>query len=369
VNILRRLPVSRLLLLCALVLALGVSLSALALALGTGPTPKEKPLAEAVHDALAAPPVEGFSANVTLTNDLIEGASLASGGGEASQLASSPLLSGASGRLWIAKDGRARLELQAEKGDTEIYYDGHTLSVFDASTNTVYRYVAPSEAPSGQPEPPGAQHEVPSLAKIEEAISKIKQHADLTGAQPSDVAGQPTYTVRVSPNESGSLIGGTELSWDANNGVPLRAAVYSSTSASPVIELAATGEVSYGPVDGSVFEFKPPAGAKVQEIKLPEKSSSTTSTQPPGGSSNPTVTKHGSGIGAVAVVEDKQASTSQKESSGLPEGLPTVKINGATATELSTALGTVLSFERSGVHYLVGGFVAPSSVEEVARGL
>ena len=191
----------------------------------------------------------------------------------------------------------------------------------------------------------------------------------MSGAQPSDVAGQPTYTVRVSPKESGSLIGGTELSWDANTGVPLRAAVYSSTSASPVIELAATGEVSYGPVDSSVFEFKPPAGAKVQEIKLPEKSSSTTGTPPAGGSSNPTVTKHGTGITAVTVVEDKQEGTSQKESSGLPEGLPTVKINGATATELSTALGTVLSFERSGVHYLVGGFVAPSSVEEVARGL
>jgi outer membrane lipoprotein-sorting protein len=357
------------LLLCALVLALGISLSALALALGTGPTPTEKPLAEAVHDALAAPPVEGFSANVTLTNHLIEGASLASGGGEASQLASSPLLSGASGRVWLSKDGRARLELQAEKGDTEVYYDGHTLSVFDASTNTVYRYVPPSQAPSTQPEPSGAQHEAPSLAKIEEAISNIKQHADLSGAQPSDVAGQPTYTVRVSPKESGSLIGGAELSWDANNGVPLRAAVYSSTSASPVIELAATGEVSYGPVDASVFEYKPPAGAKIQEVKLPEKSSSTTGTPPAGGTSNPTITKHGSGISAVAVVEDKQEGTSQKESSGLPEGLPQVKINGATATELSTALGTVLSFERSGVHYLVGGFVAPSTVEEVARGL
>src|SRR5262245_18118564 len=73
VTILRRLPLSRLLLLCALVLVLGGSLTALALALGTGPTPKAKPLAEAVHDALAAPPVEGFSANVTLTNHLIEG--------------------------------------------------------------------------------------------------------------------------------------------------------------------------------------------------------------------------------------------------------------------------------------------------------
>jgi outer membrane lipoprotein-sorting protein len=368
VNILRRLRLSRLLLLCALVLALGVSLSALALALGTGPTPPQKSLAEAVHEALAAPAVEGVSARIKLTNHLVEGANLADGSG-ASQLASSPLLSGADGRVWIAKDGRMRLELQSEKGDTQIYYDGNSVSAYDASTNTLYRHVGSSEPATQQPDAPAGQHEVPSLSKIEEAITNAQKHAQLSGAEPSDVAGQPAYTVRVSPNERGSLIGGAELSWDANNGVPLRAAVYSSTSASPVIELAATGEVTYGPVDASVFEFKPPAGAKVQEVKLPEKSSSTTGTQPSDGSSNPTVTKHGEGIGAVAVVEDKQAGTSQKESSGLPEGLPTVKINGVSATELSTALGTVLSFERSGVHYLVGGFVAPSSVEAVARGL
>ena len=143
-NILRRLPLSRLLLLCGLVVAVGISATALASALGSAPTPAPKPLAAAVHDALAAPPVEGFSADVTLTDRLIEGANLASGGnGEASQLASGPLLSGAAGRVWIAKDGRVRLELQAEKGDTEIYYDGHTVSLLDASTNTVYRYAVP----------------------------------------------------------------------------------------------------------------------------------------------------------------------------------------------------------------------------------
>ena len=369
-NILRRLPLSRLLLLCGLVVAVGISATALASALGSAPTPAPKPLAAAVHDALAAPPVEGFSADVTLTDRLIEGANLASGGnGEASQLSSSPLLSGASGRVWIAKDGRVRLELRAEKGDTEIYYDGHTATLFDASTNTVYRYVVPSAGASPQPEPPGEQHEVPSLAKIEEAISHLEQHANVSGATPSDVAGQPTYTVRVSPNERGSLIGGAELSWDANNGVPLRAAVYSSTSSSPVIELAASGEVSFGPVEASVFEFKPPAGAKIQDVKLPEESSSTGGTPPSDGSSHPTVTKHGRGIGGVVVVEDKNARSGQKESSALPEGLPKVKINGQSATELSTALGALLTFERSGARYVVGGFVAPSTVEDVARGL
>jgi outer membrane lipoprotein-sorting protein len=389
VNILRRLSLSRLLLLCGLVVAVGISATALASALGSGPVPSPKPLAQAVHDALAAPAVDGFSANVKLTDHLIEGASLASGGnGEASQFSSSPLISGASGRVWIAKDGRMRLELQAEKGDTEIYYDGHTLQAYDASTNTVYRYTPPAHeggtggaqdgstpyAPlhrSASSADTAAQdhHEAPSVSKVEEAISHLEQHAKVSGASATDVAGQPTYTVRVSPKEGGSLVGGAELAWDANNGVPLRAAVYSSTSSSPVIELAATGEVSFGRVDASVFQFKPPPDAKVEELKLPEGGASKSDKSSSHGASHPTATHRGHGLAGIVVVEDKAAGGSGKEKSGLPEGLPKVKVNGATATELSTALGTLLTFERSGVHYLVAGFVAPKTVEEVARGL
>jgi outer membrane lipoprotein-sorting protein len=370
VNILRRLPLSRLLLLCGLVVVLGGSLTALALALGSGPTPPPKPLAQAVHDALAAPPVEGFSANVKLTDNLLEGADLASGGsgGEAGPLSQSPLLSGASGRLWVSKDGRTRLELQAEKGDTQMLYDGHTLTVYDASTNTLYRYTPPAakqgasgEASSGA----GDRHEIPSVAKIEEAIAKL-DHVNVSGATPTDVAGQPAYTVRVTPREGGSLIGGAELSWDAENGLPLRAAVYSSTSSSPVIELAAS-EVSFGPVASSVFEFTPPSNAKVEEITLADSKRG----EQGGGSgpaTHPNASTRGSGITAVHVLE-ADVRPGQKQPS-LPEGLQKVKLDATTtASELPTALGTVLSFERSGVRYVLAGAIAPSQIEAVARGL
>ncbi len=82
--------------------------------------------------------------------------------------------------------------------------------------------------------------------------------------------------MRVSPRENGGLIGGAELSWDATTGVPLRAAIYSTTSSAPVIELAAT-EISYGPVESSTLDFTPPANAKVEEVTLPTKHDSGTS--------------------------------------------------------------------------------------------
>jgi outer membrane lipoprotein-sorting protein len=348
------------------VVALGVSLTALAFALGTGPTPPPKPLPEAIHDALAAQPVEGVSARIQWTNHL--GANLASGDGEASQLTKSPLISGATGRLWISKDGDVRLELQSEKGDTQIYYDGHTVQMYDASTNTLYRYTPPPENTTSTPGSgvgASSQHEPPSVAKIEEAISHLSQHANVSEAIPTDVAGQAAYTLHVSPKESGSLLGGAELSWDAVHGVPLRAAVYSTESSAPVLELAAS-EISYGPVEASVFQFTPPANAKVDEIEAPEHSGSHTSSTE--GGEHPTVTTHGHGLSTIGVLESKTKSGSTSEPP-LPEGLQQVKINGIDASELTTELGTLLTFERSGVRYLVAGAVIPSAVEAVAKEL
>jgi outer membrane lipoprotein-sorting protein len=369
-NIFRRLPLSRLLLVCAIAIGIGISATALASAVGSSAKPRAKPLAEAVHDALSGAggnSIQGVSANITLTNHLLEGANLASGNGQAGGLASSPLVKGASGRLWIAKDGHVRLELQAEKGDTEIYYDGKSVTMYDTASNTLYRYTLPADTQkdtSTQPDTSTHPHEIPSVTKIEEAISHLKKNANVE-ATPADVAGQPAYTVRVSPKESGSLLGAAELSFDSVHGIPLRTAIYSSTSlSSPVIELAAT-EITYGPVEASVFSFTPPSGAKVEDL------GSSTSAPHAGGTaadkgSKPKVTSHGTGLTTIGVLESKAGS---KSASSALEGLPKVNINGVSASELRTELGTILTFERSGVRYVLGGSVTPTAIEALARGL
>jgi outer membrane lipoprotein-sorting protein len=371
-SFLRRISLAKLLLLCGATVLIGVSATALALALGSGPTPPAAPLAQAVHAALTGArsnSIEGFSASIKLTDHLVEGSELANaGGGQGGGIASSPLLTGGSGRLWVSRDGRVRLELQAEKGDTELVYDGHTVTIYDASSNTVYRYTPSKQeggwtgyAPLKKSGGGGADdHEVPSVAKIEEAIANLRKHAGLSGATPTDVGGRAAYTVRVSPAEGGSLIGGAELSFDAANGLPLRAAVYSSTTTAPVIELA-TEAVSYAPVANSIFSISPPPGATVKELKLPSHSGAAAKHHD---GSKPNTSSAGHGITAVGILSEK---ASGKDAS--TEGLPQVKINGITATELRTELGTILTFERAGTRYVLAGAVEPSAVETVAKGL
>jgi outer membrane lipoprotein-sorting protein len=398
-NILRRLPLSRLLLLCGVVVAVGIGATALALAVDTGPTPPAKPLAEAIHDALSAPKADGVSARIQFTNHLLEGANLASNGGEAGQLGSSPLISGASGRLWIGAEGHARLELQSEKGDTQILWDGKTAELYDASTNTLYRYTprqedtstTASHPPPASACPPtcssGASSEAspdklsmagapssagtnprgaPTVGEIEESLAHATKHADISPATPTDVAGQAAYTVRVSPRENGGLIGGAELSWDATNGIPLRAAIYSTNSTDPVVELATT-EIAYGPVESSTLDFTPPANAKLEEVTLPKRGADGASSS--NGEDHPHVSTHGKGLAAIVLAESPVKAGAKESGAAQLQGLQKVDIDGTSAAELPTQLGTLLSFERAGVRYLLVGSVTPSAIEEFARSL
>lgn len=378
-NILRRLPLSRLLLLCAVAIVVGIGATALALAVGTGPTPPPKPLSDAIHDALSAPKQEGVSARIQFTNHLLEGANLASGGGEAGQLASSPLISGASGRLWIGGEGHARLELQSEKGDTQILWNGKTAELYDASSNTLYRYTPKHEAPNettatdtknvdGSGASTGTHDRIPTVSEIEEGLTHAEKHANISPATPTDVAGQAAYTMRVSPRENGGEIGGAELSWDATTGVPLRAAIYSTSSAAPVIELAAT-EISYGPVESSAIDFTPPANAKLEEVTLPEHPGGTDSSSPSDSEGHAHLSTHGEGLAAIVLAESPVKPGAKESGAAQLEGLQKVDINGASASELPTQLGTLLSFERAGVRYLLAGSVTPSAIEQFARSL
>jgi outer membrane lipoprotein-sorting protein len=356
-NILRRVSVVRLLLGCALTVVLGACTAAIALALGGGPTPAAKPLAQALHDALGGPAVTGFSAEVKLTNHLLDGAQLASGDGAGAGegLASGPLLTGASGRLWVSSNGNMRLELQAEKGDTQVLYDGSTLQVYDAASNTLYRLTAPRKEAS----PGGGSHEPPSLQEIEEGVAKLKRHADVSGATPTDVGGRPAYTVRVSPKEGGSLLAGVELSFDADHGIPLRAAVYSTESGTPALELAASS-ISYGPVPDSVFDVEAPSNAKVEQLSLPRSGQRPTRSH-----DKAKATLHGHGPAAVAVIERP----AHDREGAPPAGLEQVKVGSTTASQLKTELGTLLTFERAGVRYLLVGSVTPAAIDALAETL
>ena len=374
------------LIVAAAAIAAGSSALAVAASGGGGPTPPAKPLANAIHDALAGTAPDGITADITFTNKLFPSGALTGAAGSA-------LLSGTTGRLWATNDGRGRLELQSGAGDAQIVWNADKVTAYDASSNTVYSFTLPQHSSSATPD----TGTPPALSEITSFLSELSKQATVSDAQPDNVGDQPAYTVTVSPKHDGGLLGSAELAFDAARGIPLRVAVYAQGSSSPALALEAT-HVAYGAVASSAVDVTPPAGAKVVDL------SSAASGTDQGGADQSThvtgldavqaavdfplaapdtlvglprqhvvlagkgaaVVVYGQGLGAIVVVEHK-ADTAK--AGGMIAGLPTVSLNGITAHELATQLGTVLEWQEGGRAFVLAGSLPPAAAESAAREL
>ena len=377
---LRRLSTRSLIVLVVAVLALAGGAAIAVAAGGSGPTPPPKPLDQAIHDALAAPTPDGVTARVTFTNKLFPSGALLGG------QVGSALLSGASGRLWVTPDGHGRIELQSDAGDVQIVWNPTTLSIFDASSNTVYRVNLPEHtSPAGQDTPP-------TLAEIDTFLADLGVHWAVSAATPVNVGGQAAYSAQVSPKHDGGLLGSVELAWDAVNGTPLRAGVYAQGASSPALELAVT-EISYGAVPASDVDVTPPSTAKVVDLGTPSSGEQASSTPAVTGLAAVTAAAdfpvvapdtlvglprrdvrlvggdtalvlYGQGLGGIALVERKPDAAA---SSGAMSSLPSVSLDGLTAHELATQLGTVLEWQSHGTGFVLAGSLPPAAAEAAAR--
>jgi hypothetical protein len=164
-----------------------------------------------------------------------------------------------------------------------------------------------------------------------------------------------------------------------------------------VLALEATN-VSYGDVPDSDVQVSPPAGAKIVDLSSQAQGGGTKGSSTPPVTGLDAVTQaapftvvvpdtlvglprqdvrlvggktviavYGQGLGAIVVVE-RAKDTAAAQSSPLG-ALPQVTIDGATGHELATQLGTVLTWDRSGVSYVLAGSLPPAAAEAAARSL
>jgi hypothetical protein len=324
------------------------------------------------------------TARVKLTSHLFDGATTDT---------SSALLKGGSGRLWAAP-GKLRIELQADNGDVQIVVANGKGYVYDGPADTTYTFTLPAHSAADKT---GAPDAVPTMADIEKHIAEAQKHATIAGPQPDVVAGQPAYSVRLTPVDQGGLLGAAQVAWDAVRGAPLRVALYARGSSTPALELAVT-DISYGSVDPGVFDLTPPATAKTVDL-----TGSKDGADKPAGGPEPTLSNlpftvvqpaalgqrqrsevkptgnggalvlYGKGLDTIAVLEHKAGAKDKPAATGSRDGqaieLPTVQINGAKATAFGTPLGGVVMFERDGVSYTVAGSQPLDVLEAAARAL
>jgi outer membrane lipoprotein-sorting protein len=306
-------------------------------------------------------------------------------------------------RVWRGGPDRLRAELQGENGDRVLVQNGDRASIYDGASNTLQTGEKPEAALSGADGLPGASPE-----ELDELLAEITPSSKLTTGAPVEVAGRWAYPLTLEPKDKSTTpVERAEALVDAETFVPLRLELFAEGRPEPVARYEAQ-DFQVGPVPDARFEFETPPGATVErldprndradehrESNEPRKVASVEEAselagfaverlpEAPRGReleeimalSDGAVLTYGSDWGAVVLAEkvggEEGAGPSQGAGDRRGESqVPAVDLGGGVqARELSTPVGTVLSWSDGGVSYTLAGSVPASELREAARGL
>ena len=369
---------------------------------GSGPVPAPKALAQAIKSALGAPAPEGVTARIHFTNNLLPSGSLPG--------TSSALTSGADGRLWLTKEGKLRLELQSQSGDAQLTSDGKRITLFDsllehdlprdAARGAGGRREARGQArePDDREDPGGAEPPREVLDRVGRGADLDRRPADLHREDRAEGRRRPARRrqgrmgrrhrraaarrgLRAGPVEPGArargdghlLRQGRRLRRQRR---PRRRTRRSSISARRRRTRSAAGKAhdrsheQVSGVDAVAKQLDFALAAPDKLAGLPRQDAQLVDVDKHTGA----IVTYGKGLGAIVVFQHKTDTSAADDKNQAAGGrdrnpLPQINIDGTTGTEIPTALGTIVTFERGGVSYVVAGSVPPLAAENAARGL
>jgi outer membrane lipoprotein-sorting protein len=308
--------------------------------------------------------VKAFSGTIEQTSDLgLPSLPTTGPGSDSSEASSLALITGThSIRVYVdgaSKDRVQQLDSMAEK---DVIRNGKSVWVYDSKAGTAEHSVLaahrkahlgamkqgamPLTSQAKQPQTPAA------IAKS--LLASLSPTSTVTVGADVEVAGRTAYDLVLTPKAADTLIGSVSIAVDPTTGMPLGVYVNARGATTHAVSIAFS-QLTLGAPAAPLFNFTPPANAKVTQATPHKRADAITKPKAP--KAKPTVT--GTGWDAVVTLP-KQSSLTKLESSKQFSELTTAVSGG---TLFHTSLVNIL-FTTDG--RVIAGSVSASRLEAVA---
>lgn len=180
--------------------------------------------------------------------------------------------------VWSTTTGAFRAQVLNPQSERDVYFNGTTGWVWDSSTQSAVKVAVPTTTPASVPKLATTQGVYYNPKMLAESILKhVGRATRFQVGKPAYIGGEAAYNLILSPSVGGSLFRSIHIYTSQQTGAILGIDVISSYTSSSVLSLYYTN-VSFSTPASSIFDFTPPAGAKVTTAVLPSKpvKSSTT---------------------------------------------------------------------------------------------
>ncbi|MEV0704325.1 outer membrane lipoprotein carrier protein LolA [Saccharopolyspora sp. NPDC050389] len=234
-----------------------LGLTMLTLPAGAGAAPALPPVApeQLVESVMRSTP-PALTGTVEVDNAL--GLPAIPGASQASEL-----LADGTGKfqVWADGQGRHRVSVPSHNGELTVVDDGSTVWKWDSGEQKVVR--------SAGHAPESAEHQGPAdpAAAARQIIEKLRQTSDVKVDGTASVAGRDAYELVLTPKPTErTLLREVRVAVDAEKRIPLELSVLTNGSNDPAFQVGFS-DLDLGAPDPALFQFTPPAGAKVEDGK------------------------------------------------------------------------------------------------------
>jgi outer membrane lipoprotein-sorting protein len=170
-------------------------------------------------------------------------------------------------RVWYGGQQRQRVALLGQLAETDVIRNGQEAWTYDSGPRKATHVQLPAKPPQAQPEQSPQQMLTPQeLAR--QLLAAVDPTTRVTVGQSARVAGRSAYELELVPRSADSLVSAVTIAVDAKTTIPLRVRVNARGQDQPAVDVAYT-DLRVRPPAASLFQFRPPAGARVQELTLP----------------------------------------------------------------------------------------------------
>ena len=165
-----------------------------------------------------------------------------------------------SARIWTDGTGKFRAALPNGQSEQTIVNDGTTTWSWNSADNEVTK----SEHEADQPRPSQDKSESVNPAEAaKQVVGLTKEFSEISVDGTARVANRAAYELVLTPKASEkTLVREVRIAVDAELKMPLRVAVLTNGAAEPAGTVGFSS-INVGPQDPKLFEFTPPANAKV----------------------------------------------------------------------------------------------------------
>jgi len=164
-------------------------------------------------------------------------------------------------RVYVDGADKQRVQVIQQLAEQDVVRNGQDVWTWDSKARTATHVTLPADATA----PTDGTTTPADLAK--RAVEAITPTTTVSVPTRVRVAGHDAWQIALTPKGADTLVGSVRLAVDQQTGLPLRVTIAAKGQHDPAVQVGFTS-LDYGAPAARLFDFTPPAGAKVQTKDL-----------------------------------------------------------------------------------------------------